>query len=224
MKKHNKLDVGCGQNLTPGWDRLDIDSDCEDLTYCCSMTEMDSVKAGLYKEIRIVHSLEYVSWWEIPDVLSECFRILKVDGRIEIVTSNFKCICESYLKGDLADYKKMNEAEQERIKINGIPSPTLCANFKIFSSTVGMDIHYSMLDWDLLNKSLAKAGFIDIELVENELTLVVRAKKPGDEDMKGQKKSEERKKKYNSLNGLNQEVIQPKKSFSIFNWFRGKFQ
>ena len=77
MKKHNKLNVGCGQEPTPGFDRLDIDPRCGDLNYCCSMTDMDLVEDDIYKEVHLVHSLEHVSWWENSDVLSECFRILK---------------------------------------------------------------------------------------------------------------------------------------------------
>ena len=51
MKKHNKLNVGCGQEPTPGFDRLDIDPRCGDLNYCCSMTDMDLVEDDIYKEV-----------------------------------------------------------------------------------------------------------------------------------------------------------------------------
>lgn len=177
MKK--KLEIGSGNRPLPGYEHLDIDPNCPDLDYCCSMDKIP-VESDVFDEIVSIHTLEHNSWRKGQDTLKEWYRIIKVGGKVRIEVPNLRWICKAYLENgqDWHDsFLGLHPNEQKHIHMNGFHSHTLWANFKLFSSTVNGDIHLAAYDEFLLRNMLSAAGFKSIETVSDCDVLIMEAYK-----------------------------------------------
>lgn len=174
-----RLEIGSGNRPLPGYEHLDIDPNCPDLQYCTSMDQIP-VEDATFDEIRSIHSIEHIGWRQGLSTLREWFRVLKPDGYLLIATPNLRFICEAYLSNAEAWYKdlqRMHPEEQAPLKVAGFHSHTLWANFKLFSSGGGGDIHLACYDAFLLMSMLKEVGFSKIALIEDSDSLIVEGYK-----------------------------------------------
>ena len=106
--------------------------------------------------------------------------MLKPGGTIRVVTPSLRFICEAFVSNsDLwkKDYDIMLPEEQAHLQIDGVPNKALWANFKLFSSSAGSDVHYACLTGDNLVAYL-KAGGCSIAQITSDIdALIVDATK-----------------------------------------------
>lgn len=176
-----KIEIGCGFMFNkPGYERLDIDPNCPQLDFCCSMDDIP-VEDKVFDEVFSAHSLEHISWRKTHKTLSEWFRILKPGGVVHIVVPNMRWIVEQYLangQGWTEDAAVMTADEKTCLTTQAGVSHSLWANFKLFSSTVENDIHLAGFDRWILAQRLKDAGFANIELLYDQQYLEMRACRP----------------------------------------------
>ncbi len=92
-----RLNLGCGNNLLPGY--VNIDRKTGDEVYPLADYADNSVD-----EILASHILEHFSHrGEVGKVLAEWHRVLKPDGTIKIAVPNFEWIARAYLSGQPID-------------------------------------------------------------------------------------------------------------------------
>ena len=72
------LNLGCGKKYWPGWinvdlyEAADLQSDTKKLPY----------EDNVVHVICAIHLVEHLYAWEVPDILKEWKRVLKVDGKL----------------------------------------------------------------------------------------------------------------------------------------------
>ena len=83
-RKTVKLHIGCGYEYLDGWINIDLDKrakadlymDVRDICRYCPENSVD--------ELRMIHLISYLRFWEALDFLQACHRWLKPEGRIVI--------------------------------------------------------------------------------------------------------------------------------------------
>lgn len=174
-----KLEIGSGNRPQEGYEHLDLDPKCPHVEYVAPMDAIP-VEDSVFDEIISIHVIEHQSWRDSRKVLTEWYRVLKPNGSVYIATPNLKFICEMYVDGItggtkwMKDYNILHPEEQAHIKIDGVPNLARWANFKLFSSTAGGDIHYACYDSISLKGMMEDIGFKDITIQNDGDSLVVK--------------------------------------------------
>lgn len=174
-----KLEVGSGNRPLPGYEHLDNDPRCPDLDYCTSMDNIPTPD-NTFSEIRSIHSIEHIGWRKGKKTLQEWYRVLDLGGRVHIATPNLKWIMEAYLENGkkwVEDFNRMSQEERKYLAVNGSYCHTLWANFKIFSSGSGEDLHMACYDAFLLTSLMAEVGFKNIVVLHDADSLIVEGTK-----------------------------------------------
>lgn len=178
-----KLEIGSGNRPLPGYEHLDINSNCPCLEYVCEMHQIP-VEDNIFDEIISVHVLEHQPWKMAKLTLTEWIRVLKPGGTLRIVTPNLRWIAQTYLaafnhtKSDIQkDINVMNAGEQSWLQLNGTFLPSLWANFKIMSSGNKFDQHYACYDSSMLTQFLLLCGANQTYIVADNDSLIVECTK-----------------------------------------------
>lgn len=170
-----KLEIGSGNRPKPGYEHLDIDPNCPDLDFCCSM-DVIPVADNVFDEIYSVHTIEHIGWRKGLPTLKEWLRILKPGGKVHIETPNLGYIMRAYLENGKTwweDFKKLHPDEQTHLRIKGFHCHSMWANFKLFSSGAGGDEHMACYDKLMLVSMMEEAGFSKTKVLNDDDTLVV---------------------------------------------------
>ncbi|MFX1343653.1 MAG: methyltransferase domain-containing protein [Promethearchaeota archaeon] len=108
-----KLNIGCGKKYEIGYCNIDL---YETLIADKLMSAIDlQFEDNCCKEIKAIHLIEHLSFFEAIYALSEFFRVLKPGGKLIIETPDLKKVCQHYLDST-------NEQKKEILGwIYGIP-------------------------------------------------------------------------------------------------------
>lgn len=173
-----KLDVGCGNTMTAGFERADIDPMCPDLDFVCDMAAIP-VPDGTYDVVRSSHNIEHCSIEAAERALREWFRILKPGGMVWIDTPNIERNLDLYHNATwMRDFNTLTAGEQARCSTNGKPDAAKWLNFKVFSTDSTFNTHYWNATPALLTQMCEDAGFERVEVLQTDPSLIVRAWKP----------------------------------------------
>lgn len=175
-----KLDVGCGNTITPGYERLDINASYPNLDF---ITELDEIPVddGMFEVVRASHVIEHVPLDRVRgSVLPEWLRVLQPGGRVVIDTPNIERNARMYADGSWKrDFANLKEAEQQRCSINGEPDRSLWLNFKVFSTDAVWNVHYWNATPELLATLVLEAGFEEATVQQSEPSVIVIGRKAG---------------------------------------------
>lgn len=176
-----RLDIGCGNTITEGFLRADIDERCPNLDFVCPMDAVP-VEDGTFEEVRASHCIEHLPIEGAEKALAEWFRILESGGSVWIDTPNLRRNVELYLSPDengwLRDFNSLTRDEQDRLMFDGWPNKTAWVNFKIFSTDANWNTHYWNADPEFLTLLCKRAGFERVEVLQTDPSLIVRGWKP----------------------------------------------
>lgn len=100
-----KLHLGCGRNILDGWTNTDINIAKFRGSDKLDVTETFSYDDNSIDYIFSEHLIEHLTYQEGKFMLEECFRILKVDGKIRISTPDLKFLVDLYTE-DKTDLQK----------------------------------------------------------------------------------------------------------------------
>jgi len=90
-----KLNIGCGKKYEIGYCNIDL---YETLVADKLMSAMDlQFEDNCSEEIKAIHLLEHLSFFEAIYALSEFFRVLEPGGKLIIETPDLKKACQHYL-------------------------------------------------------------------------------------------------------------------------------
>lgn len=104
------------------------------------------------------HALEHVPWFQSDFALSECYRVLKIGGLIEIHVPNFEYIVQCYIERKIGDHW---------IKYNNREHHTTWAASRIFThGPTFSNYHKSCWDREYLDYCLVKNNFKNITLCD----------------------------------------------------------
>jgi len=90
-----KLQLGCGGNYLDGWLNTDIVSLGEPFVYL-DLTKKYYFKENTFDYIFSEHTIEHLSFSEALNMLNECFRVLKSNGKLRIATPDLLFLINLY--------------------------------------------------------------------------------------------------------------------------------
>jgi ubiquinone/menaquinone biosynthesis C-methylase UbiE len=175
------LNVGGGgsRELPPqydGWTHhiLDIDPAVKP-DVCCDALEMKKLPAGSYDAIFCSHNLEHFYQHDVPTVLNGFMHVLKPNGTVEVHVPNLNNLIDSMTKG--TKRKDINDTWYNA------PSGPVTFHDVLYGWSQAMKkgnlfyAHKCGFTAKSLHKALANAGFIKIEVFEQDSNLMATAEK-----------------------------------------------
>ena len=98
-----KLNIGCGKKYDPDYCNIDLYEDLvADRLMSAFNLEFDD---NTCDEIKAIHIIEHLSFFETIYALSEFFRVLEPNGKLILETPDLEKTCQHYLKAN-GDQKK----------------------------------------------------------------------------------------------------------------------
>jgi len=91
--KVRKLQLGCGRNILNSWLNSDLHKTEKEIIPI-NATDTLPFENATFNYIFPEHLVEHIEYYECIELLKECFRILKTDGKISIATPNMKFLIE----------------------------------------------------------------------------------------------------------------------------------
>ena len=112
-----KLNIGCGKKYDPNYVNIDFQ---ERLVADKIMSAIDlDFNDNSCEEIKAIHLIEHLSFFESHYALSEFFRVLDFDGKLIIETPDIESAFKNYLN---SNYEKQKEILGW---VFGVPDPGL---------------------------------------------------------------------------------------------------
>lgn len=171
-----KIDIGCGNTITPGYLRADINPNYPNLDYICELDAIP-VEDDSLEEVRATHVIEHVPLERVRStVLKEWLRVLQPGGFAWIDTPNIERNARLYVGGNWKDdFDVLTPEQKARCSMNGEPNAALWLNFKVFSSDGNWNLHYWNATPELLVALCIEAGFERAEVVAESPSVIVKA-------------------------------------------------
>jgi len=93
-----KINIGCGKKYDPNYCNIDL---YEDLVADRLMSAFDlDFEDYVCDEIKAIHIIEHLSFFETIYALSEFFRVLEPNGKLILETPDLEKTCQHYLKAN----------------------------------------------------------------------------------------------------------------------------
>ncbi len=146
----DKLHLGCGSNLLPGWGNIDLDGDNDVIKL--DLRRPLPVASNRVRLIFSEHFLEHLTLFQGRRFLRECYRILAPGGILRISTPDLQTGLEHYKNKRLGD-----------MKYRGWNPATPCQRINEGMRLWG---HQFVYDKDELTAQLTECGFSKITSVQ----------------------------------------------------------
>jgi len=87
----NKLNIGCGKNWAnlSDFDGIDVIDFGQKYVWNIEETPWMQIKDNSYNELRAWNTLEHIHQDKVVQVMNECYRILKLNGKFNIKVPRF---------------------------------------------------------------------------------------------------------------------------------------
>lgn len=161
----DKLHLGCGDRIVPGWLNVDLEKSDYDLDLSCGQLPWkDKVFDAVVSEQFIEH-LELIE--EFSPLLRELHRVMKPGSEIWLSCPDIEKICRSYLEHNMVDLLEDRKTRWPRYSLGQIPT-----QYMINDLFHQQGEHKNLYDFTLLQWALKESGFIDVRrVVESDLLL-----------------------------------------------------
>ncbi|MCX6803966.1 MAG: methyltransferase domain-containing protein [Candidatus Diapherotrites archaeon] len=158
IREAKKLEIGSGSKPKKGYIHFDVRSNVKaDIIGDARQLPFENLE---YDEVYSRFFLEHLPRNDAKKALSEMYRVLKLDGTIELIVPNIAYFCKLFIE------EKGQKKEWALNKLYG---------FENYPE----DHHYFGYDYDVLAKYLHEVGFIDIIGVKDQEQYThIKAKKP----------------------------------------------
>lgn len=146
-----KLDLGCGSSSSwKGYIGIDLQP-AADIVMHLGRAKLP-FQTSTVDEIRSSHFFEHIEPHETEFLLLECARVLRPNGRIEIIVPSLEIFCQHYLNRD-----------NDFFKAGNWPGETLSDKFNYIMRGMG---HKWFFDADSLTQKLKSAGFSQVKVID----------------------------------------------------------
>ncbi len=165
-----KLHIGCGSNTLKGWLNADFYPPPEKPILNLDARKPFPFSDSSFDYIFSEHMIEHIPYEDGCHMLQECHRVLRPGGRIRLSTPDLQFLLGLYNAEKSTLQKRYIAWSAETFIPHGEATDTMVINN--FVRDWG---HCFIYDEKTLNKSLAKAGFVDIkrcELQQSDLNVL----------------------------------------------------
>jgi predicted SAM-dependent methyltransferase len=160
-KKCEKVQFAAGPRYVQGWLNVDISNADLNLDLGYSKFPFTSGSINIIATQHLIEHLEFNH--EIYHFLTECFRILKKDGRLYISTPDFNKIAIDYVKTGGSMLFEDRKSRVPSYDIGKAP-PVAMLNDLIFQSGQ----HKCVYDFSLIAHILYEVGFTSVEKISEK--------------------------------------------------------
>ena len=152
-----KLHLGCGLNYLSGW--LNTDLFPNEHRVHLNVTKRFPYPDNTFDFIYSEHMIEHLLFAAGRNMLSECFRVLKPNGVMRLVTPDFRFLLNLYLDPDKPLHRDYIEWNSDLFVKDEAPHNAL----SVINNYVRDWGHQYIYDVPILRKTLSAIGFRDIE-------------------------------------------------------------
>lgn len=152
-----KLHIGCGENIVDGWLNSDYYPSSTRILHL-DATDIFPFDDNMFDYIFSEHMIEHISYSNGSAMLSECYRVLRNNGKIRVSTPDLRFLIDLY-----QDNK--SELQNEYIRWatdNFIEGAPYHDDAFVINNFVRVWGHLFIYDEKTLRLSLEKAGFSNI--------------------------------------------------------------
>lgn len=120
----NKLNLGCGDKILPGYVNVDVAESRRGLRpdVLCDLRKLTSFEDNTADEILSVHVVEHFWRWEVVDILKEWTRVLKPGGTMFLECPNLLSACYELLQNPDVNAGPGQEGQRSMWVFYGDPS------------------------------------------------------------------------------------------------------
>ena len=97
-----KLNLGCGNKLKEGWENIDLVKTQPNVQVMNVLDITEYYKEATVDHIYMEHLIEHFDMDDRNRLLFSCYKLLKNNGILEILTPNFGAIARAWKDGDLS--------------------------------------------------------------------------------------------------------------------------
>jgi len=144
------LHLGCGGNVIPGWTNIDLEPPAGAMQW--DLTKPLPFESGSRPYVFNEHFIEHIDYESALQLVSECFRVLKVGGVFRVSTPDLRKLISEYLGG----------GTREWADVGWIPD-TPC---RLMNEGMRMWGHTFVYDEDEMRLLLARGGFREVVKVD----------------------------------------------------------
>ena len=157
VHKIRKLQVGAGYNLLNGWLNTDLQPTSRGCTFL-DVTKRFPFENNTFERIFTEHLIEHLTYQDGLLMLSECYRILKLGGRIRIATPNLVNIISLYRhEKTVSQQRYLDWAMKKYFSHLGVCQESFVINN--FFRSWG---HQFIYDFPTLDSAMKEVGYRDI--------------------------------------------------------------
>jgi predicted SAM-dependent methyltransferase len=102
LEGHQRLHLGCGNNIIEGWANVDIQSNRKVIGW--DLTECLPVRDQTIDLIFCEHFIEHVTLERAKTLLADCYRVLRAGGILRLSTPSLKKLVDEYLSGRTSEW------------------------------------------------------------------------------------------------------------------------
>lgn len=160
IKNNNYLNLGCGDVYKDNFVNIDFFTN-KNTGYGMDLRFPFKIESNSVDGIFTEHTFEHLSHQEVDNALSECYRILKVEGVIRIIVPDLSILLKRYCSNDDVWFQKWHDLvlnDPSRYYMKKHFTKMFAINF-----TASYYSHKSCWDFESLEKILSDHGFFNIK-------------------------------------------------------------
>ena len=165
LQKHatRKLHIGCGEHMLDGWLNADFYPESPNILHL-DITQSFPIPDNTFDYIFSEHVIEHVPYLAGLNMLTECYRILKDQGKIRISTPYLEFLIDLYVNDNKSDIqnrfleRKAGQHRESRMYREGV-NFNACFVINEFVRAWG---HQFIYDEPTLMETMREAGFVEI--------------------------------------------------------------
>jgi predicted SAM-dependent methyltransferase len=152
-----KLHLGCGTNVLPGWLNADYFPSSAKILHLDATKPFSLLAIGSFDYIFSEHMIEHISYLDGSRMIAECYRILRLGGKLRLSTPDLSFLVDLYKNDKSKMQREYVDWASKRITWAPYNEDTFVINN--FVRDWG---HCFIYDEKTLRKSMGKSGFTGI--------------------------------------------------------------
>lgn len=159
-----KIEVGCGEKLSPGYIGCDV-RNLPGVDYVCNAWELDEIiKRDSIEEIYSRHFLEHLTFPQVDRTLACWYNILEPGGKVRIIVPDMLFHIEQWL----SETRDVDMTVDGKTSIEDRAIQGFWGKQREASEGEIWDFHKSGYDYRLLSKILFKHKFMSVRQVHEK--------------------------------------------------------
>jgi predicted SAM-dependent methyltransferase len=152
-----KLQLGTSKSVKQGWLNTDLILEVPGAVYL-DATKRFPFDNGVFDCVYSEHMIEHVEYKEAQAMLQECFRVLKIGGRLRITTPDLAALLGLYCQTQISIQRRYIDVMVQHF----IPGARRYKSVFVINHVFRGWGHKFLYDAEVLSDAMTEAGFVNI--------------------------------------------------------------